>query len=127
MQLAMKKSHFFSFIVFGSAIVWFSAFQLTKAAAGNLAWSDIPAILVLAVLVSGLAAIVFNFAWLQMLEKRGQSSEEPNDYFPNLRARYGLLAVIVAVSMLGVMQGYAGGTKLLTAQDAPAQAGKVTH
>jgi uncharacterized membrane protein YidH (DUF202 family) len=121
MQFAMKKSHFFSFLVFGCAVVWFSAFQLTKAAAGGLAWSDIPAILVLAVLVSGLAAIAFNFAWLQMLERRGQSSEEPQDYFPNPRARLGLVMVIVAVSILGVIQGYSSGAIQQVTADPQAQ------
>jgi hypothetical protein len=107
MKFALKQSHFFAAAFFGITVSWFVGLQAVRASAGAISWSDIPGLVMLAILVNGLLAIVFNFVWLKVLERQGKSSEEPENYQPtkSLVERLAIVAVLATTS--GWLQGYA--------------------
>lgn len=106
MKFALKQSHFFAAAFFGITVSWFGGVQAVRAAAGAISWSDVPALVMLAVLVNGLLAIVFNFIWLKVLERQGKSSEEPEDYQPTRSLVERLAIVALLATMSGWLQGY---------------------
>lgn len=106
MKFPIKQSHFFAASVFGVAVLWFGALQAIRASTGMMDWSEMPALVMLAVLFSGLLAIAFNYIWLQVLEERGQSSEEPENYSPTVQVLGTIAVVLAVVGLLGAAQGY---------------------
>ena len=108
MDYPIKQSHFYSAALFGASLLWFGALQTGRAATGLITWSEIPALLTMAVLFCGLLAIAFNFVWLQVLQEQGKSTEEPEDYKPSARVLLSIGAVLTIVACIGLVQGVVG-------------------
>lgn len=105
MKLAIKQSNFFAAAMFGAMLLWFGAQQAVHAAAGMLAWSDLPGLMMLAVLVCGLLAIGINFVWLEVLAERGQSTDEPESYWPTRQVAIKVGLALLAAMLAGIGQG----------------------
>ena len=100
MNIRMKKSHCFAFAVFGGAAGSLAVALVMRAAAGTLDWSELPAILMLTTLASGLLAILFNLAWLQVRKAYLHLGEESSDYAPTKEALGTAATAFAAVSLL---------------------------
>lgn len=71
MKIAIKKSHCFAFAVTGGATFGFWVSQIAFAASGAIAWADVPALMVLQFLVSGLLGISFDLVWQFVSHHKG--------------------------------------------------------
>jgi len=106
MKIALTRSNFFAATFFGCLMLAVSAYLAGQAATGALAWSSLPALLMLAVMVTGLLAIIFNFVWMVILEVRGQKPEETAGYWPVAPIRHRVSLAFTAAAMAGVSTGF---------------------
>lgn len=100
MNIRMKKSHCFAFAVFGGAAGSLATALAMRAAAGALDWADLPAMVTLTTLTSGLLAILFNLAWLQVRKAYFHLGDEPSNYAPTKEAVTTAATAFVAASLM---------------------------
>jgi hypothetical protein len=97
MNISIKKSHCFSFAVTAGVTFGFWASQFSLVASGAMAWSEVPALLVLQFLVSALVGISFDLAW-QFFAKQAFRTT-PEVYKPRLFTLVGVAGIVAALTI----------------------------
>lgn len=97
MNIAIKKSHGFSFAIAAGATFGFWVSQIAFAAIGAMAWADVPALMVLQFLVSGLLGISFDFVWQFVSHHKGRV-EQPESA-PAASRLFGVVCGVAVLTM----------------------------
>jgi hypothetical protein len=105
MELIFKKSHVYSCVLFCALSCALTGLCMARAAANRMPWADVPAAALLLMLLSGLAAIAINFAWLLVRERILHQKEEPRDYPLTDNTLYASGTILLFSAVLGLSQG----------------------
>jgi len=105
MEILLKKSHVYSCILFCVLNCAMLFACLARALSYRMPWVDVPAIVILMVLGSGLLCITFNYGWLFIRERVLKRGEEPQDYLLTNDTLYTAATLMLFASVLGMALG----------------------